>query len=68
MMRIFKIDEIESVYLEDKKSLLEFLEEMYNFWKRHQRFSVVHTGDGNVLQDLSFVQADSNFNSLVRSC
>ncbi len=68
MMRIFKIDEIESVYLEDKKSLLEFLEGMYNFWKRHQRFSVVHMGDGNVLQDSSFVQADSNFNSLVRSC
>lgn len=67
MLRIFKIDEIESPYLHDKGRLLELIEEMYNFWKRHQRFSVVHSGSGNALQDLSFVQADSNFNNLILS-
>lgn len=65
MLRIFKIDEIESPYLHDKGRLLELIEEMYNFWKRHQRFSVIHSGSGNALQDLSFVQADSNFNNLI---
>ena len=65
MLRIFKIDEIESPYLHDKGRLLELIEEMYNFWKRHQRFSVIHSGNGNALQDLSFVQADSNFNNLI---
>ena len=65
MLRIFKIDEIESPYLHDKGRLLELIEEMYNFWKRHQRFSVIHSGSGNALQDLSFVQADSSFNNLI---
>ena len=53
------------LYLHDKGRLLELIEEMYNFWKRHQRFSVIHSGSGNALQDLSFVQADSNFNNLI---
>ena len=65
MMRIFKIDEIESSYLNDKERLLEFLEEMYNFWKKHQRFSVVTAGTASALQDISFVTADSNFNNMV---
>ena len=65
MMRIFKIDEIESSYLNDKGRLLEFLEEMYNFWKKHQRFSVVTAGTASALQDISFVTADSNFNNMV---
>ena len=65
MMRIFKMDEIESKYLNDKGRLLEFLEEMYNFWKRHQRFSVVTSGSATALQDVSFVTADSNFNNMI---
>lgn len=65
MLRIFKLDEIESVYLNDKKRLLEFVEEMYNFWKKHQRFSVASVGNGNAMTDMSFVAADSNFNNLI---
>ena len=65
MLRIFKVEEIESIYLNDKKRLLEFVEEMYNFWKKHQRFSVCSAGNGNALQAYSFVAADSNFNTLI---
>lgn len=67
MMRVFKVDEIESAYLNDKKRLLEFVEEMYNFWKKHQRFAVISVGEGNALQDMSFVSADSSFNLLILS-
>lgn len=66
MMRVFKMDEIESIYLNDKGRLLEFIEEMYNFWKRHQRFSVLKAGGTAQLQESNFVQADSNFNKLIR--
>lgn len=66
MMRVFKMDEIESIYLNDKGRLLEFIEEMYNFWKRHQRFSVLKAGGTAQLQQSNFVQADSNFNKLIR--
>lgn len=65
MMRIFKMDEIESPYFNDKGKLLEFLEEMYNFWKKHQRFSVVTAGTATALQEISFVTADSNFNNMI---
>lgn len=67
MMRIFKTEEIDSEYLNDKGRLLEFLEEMYNFWKKHQRFSVVQAGTMNALQDKSFVLADSSFNDMILS-
>ncbi len=66
MMRVFKMDEIESIYLNDKGRLLEFIEEMYNFWKRHHRFSVLKAGGTAQLQQSNFVQADSNFNKLIR--
>lgn len=65
MMRIFKMDEIESPYFNDKGRLLEFIDEMYNFWKRHQRFSVLKAGGTAQLQQMNFVQADSKFNSIV---
>ena len=67
MMRVFKMDEIESIYLNDKGRLLEFIEEMYNFWKRHQRFLVLKAGGTAQLQQSNFVQADSNFNKLIRN-
>ncbi|MEF2784091.1 hypothetical protein WKT02_09675 [Erysipelotrichaceae bacterium HCN-30851] len=65
LLRVFKTEEIESDYLHDKAKLLEFVEMMYDFWKKHQRFSVVSVGQGNALQDMSFVNADSNFHTLI---
>lgn len=65
MLRVFKAEEVDSPYLNDKAKLLEFVEEMYNFWKKHQRFSVMSIGQGNALQDLTFVGADSSFTSLI---
>ena len=67
MLRVFKVEEVESDYLNDKTKLLEFVEEAYNFWKKHQRFSVLSTAEGSVLEDLSFVGADSSFNTLILS-
>lgn len=64
-LRIFNIDEITSPYLSDRDMLLDLLEEMYNYWKRLQRFSIVSTGAGNAMQESSYVQADSNFSNLV---
>lgn len=65
LLRVFKTEEIESDYLHDKTKLLEFVEMMYDYWKKHQRFSVVSVGQGNALQDMSFVNADSNFHTLI---
>lgn len=64
-LTVLECDEIDSYYLFDKTQLLAFIEELYNFWKRHQRFSVMQTGP-NSLADTGYVVADSNFNRLIR--
>lgn len=65
LLRVFKVGEIESDYLHDKTRLLEFVEEAYNFWKKHQRFSIMYTAEGRAFEDFSFISADSSFNSLI---
>lgn len=65
LLRIFNLDEVESPYFNDKGKLLEFVEEMYDYWKSHQRFSIISAKDGNSLNEFSFISADSSFNSLI---
>ena len=43
-LSVLSMSEVESDYLNDKDKLLEFIEELYNFWKAHQRFSIVNKG------------------------
>ncbi len=62
-MLVFELDEIQSNYLLDKPRFLEFVEEMYNYWKRHQRFSIVYNGAS--LGDRGFVALDSQFANLI---
>ena len=63
MMRIFKIDEIESSYLNDKGRLLEFLEEMPTaiHRKKHQRFPLL--AEQQCFAGYQLCDADSNFNN-----
>ncbi len=66
-MIVLELDEIDSCYLNDKEKLLDFIEELYDFWKNHQRFSIINAGKGMAIQESSFVAADSAFNNLIRS-
>lgn len=65
-LTILECDEINSFYLNDKTQLLLFIEELYNFWKGHQRFSITFASSSNSTQEPGFVNADSNFNRLIR--
>lgn len=64
---VLDLDEIDSCYLNDKEKLLDFIEELYDYWKNHQRFSIVNAGKGMAIQESSFMAADSAFNNLIRS-
>lgn len=64
---VLDLDEIDSCYLNDKEKLLDFIEEVYDYWKNHQRFSIVNAGRGMAIQESSFMAADSAFNNLIRS-
>lgn len=65
-LTILECDEINNFYLNDKTQLLLFIEELYNFWKGHQRFSITFASSSNSTQEPGFVNADSNFNRLIR--
>lgn len=65
-MIVLELDEIDSVYLNDKGKLLDMIEEVYDFWKKHQRFSIINAGKGMAIQESSFIAADSSFNNLIR--
>lgn len=66
MLMVMAVDEIDSYYLTDKAKLLLFVEGLYDFWKRHQRYSVTtNRFSGHSLTP--FVVSDSNFNTTVRS-
>ncbi len=62
---VFELEELDNPYLEDTDMFLEFVEEFFDFWKDHQRYSVITINpdaDNN-----SFVNQDSAFNHLVRN-
>lgn len=65
-MIVLELDEIDSPYLNDKGKLLDVIEAVYDFWKRHQRFSIVNAGRGMAIQESSYIAADSGFNNLIR--
>lgn len=62
----FEVDEIENYYLSDTTQLLEFIEEFYNFWKHHQRFSITYIGNAKTANAVNYIHNDSNFNRLIR--
>ncbi|WP_071440628.1 phosphoenolpyruvate carboxykinase (ATP) [Traorella massiliensis] len=66
LMSVFECNEIDNYYLNDKDQLLEFIEEFYNFWKHHQRFSVTFIGNGQTSTAVNYITNDSNFNRLIR--
>ena len=63
LLRVFRVEELQSDYLNDKACLLEFVEEGYNFWKRHQRFSVLFNAEGSTLQVIPLRSSDPSFNN-----
>jgi len=64
LLLIMEPDELENYYLNDKRKLLMYIEGLYDFWKRHQRYSVKMSKAGH---SIPFIAADSEFNKLVRT-
>ncbi|MGL5978686.1 MAG: hypothetical protein ACRCZJ_06820 [Erysipelotrichaceae bacterium] len=63
---VFSVHEIDSYYLQNKDNLLKFIEALYSYWKRFQRFTISNRGESNAVVGRSFVDADADFNRLVR--
>lgn len=57
-------EELDHPYLKDEGKFLDFVEEIYDFWKDHQRYSI-STNRVADMETSAFVNQDSSFNHLV---
>ena len=56
------------IFFNDKDLFIELIELLYTFWRRLERYTVVHNSSiGNGLQSVRFMQANELFNELVIS-
>ena len=65
MLSIFNMDEIESEYLEDKKSLLTVVREIYKTWRHLQRFAFIKSDSSDDFGINTLVRRDSEMNDLI---
>jgi len=65
ILMVLEIEEITHPFLDQPEKLTKFIEEGYNFWRNHQRCSIIRTGSTSSLQLANFMDADSRFNQLV---
>ena len=72
LLMVLKADEIvkfNPMYeklLEDKDKFIALIEDLYNFWRKLERYTIVQnhkTGDG--LQNVSFIEANEKFSKLI---
>lgn len=65
---VAKLDEKYAKMLEDRNNLVEFIERLYSFWRKFERYAIVRNskkGDG--LQNVNFIDAINNFKNLILS-
>lgn len=51
-----------------KEDFIDLIEEFYSFWRRLERYTVIHsskTNDGEGFESVSFVDANNNFSDLI---
>ena len=54
------------VLLQHKDTLIEFIEELYNYWRALERYSVIYNGnEGTGIQKIKFIEANNAFTNLV---
>lgn len=63
-----KLDEKYCKLLEDRNTLIEFIENLYTFWRRYERYAIVRNSKkGEGLQNVNFIEAINNFKNLILS-
>lgn len=65
ILYIFDLREIDNDYLGDRKSLIAFIEGVYNYWRKLQRCTMVFKGNGQGLNNNFFIEADTKYNQLI---
>lgn len=54
------------VLLQHKDTLIEFIEELYDYWRALERYSVIYnSNEGTGIQKIKFIEANNAFTNLV---
>lgn len=61
---VLSIEEMDG-FFDKKATFLAVVEEFYNYYRKMARFSIIHAKNENDLNSMSFITADSNFNTLI---
>ena len=57
-----------AIFFNDKDLFIELIELLYSFWRRLERYTIVHNSSiGSGLQSVRFMQANELFNELILS-
>lgn len=63
---IVKIDLRYKELLEDKDKFIGFIEDLYNFWRKLERYTIVENKrNGEGLQNVNFIDANNEFSKLI---
>jgi len=65
ILAIFRIDEVDSEYLNDRVSLLAFVNMVYDSWRSLQRFGYMYSEKTNDFGINTLVKRDSDLNDLI---
>ncbi|EGJ99657.1 MAG: phosphoenolpyruvate carboxykinase [Prevotella sp.] len=74
LLTVCNTDEVQNVhgkyaiFFNDKDLFIELIELLYSFWRRLERYTIVHNSSiGSGLQSVRFMQANELFNELILS-
>ena len=72
LLLVLEIDEVMQmnrsfiVLLQHKDTLIEFIEALYDYWRRLERYSVIYNStEGTGIQKIKFIEANNDFTNLV---
>ncbi len=72
LLMVLKVDKISMLgekylkFLDDRDILIEFIERLYNFWRKFERYAIVKNSKrGEGLQNVNFIEAINNFKNLI---
>lgn len=63
---IKNLDSVLNKLLSNEEYLLEFIEDFYNYWRKYERYAIIHNkSDSLGLEHINFIDAMNNFTNLV---
>jgi len=65
MLLVFDYDTIAKEFVLDRLLLIKIVEDVYNYWRKLQRFSVISAKRNKDMQSVNFIESDTRFNTLL---